>query len=192
MAAARDRAAGVARGARQPQHLLGRRGAVGVGEADEVRIRAPEGLGDDAALAEPRVLDEPHAPVLGAVVADDVCGAVAAGVEGHDEADVGIRAVRLYASSVRPIRSSSLWAGNTMSRRMKSSNAWSGSGKSRARDAGPRPPAGRLQKGERRRDRGDRRGRRSTQLTRPTPRPCARDESCDRSHRRDVSGQQAV
>ena len=75
----------------QAAQLLGRGGAVGVDEADEVGVgpgRGAEALAQGPALAELGELEEPDARVLGGVAADDVEGAVLAPVQGDPEADV--------------------------------------------------------------------------------------------------------
>src|SRR5215216_5729758 len=88
MMAARDRATGAARDVGQAQHLGRRRRAVGVHEAEHVGIRAAEGLGDHAALAELRIFVQAHAPVFVGVLTNDLGGAVRAAIEGNLKAHV--------------------------------------------------------------------------------------------------------
>ena len=108
----------VPRGVGQPQQLARRRRAVGVDEADELGVRARERLGDHAALAELGVLERPHALVLALMARgrSPACGRVQESSATRIRTPSSGQAAR-YARSVRSIRSSSLCAGITMSRR---------------------------------------------------------------------------
>src|SRR4051794_32473346 len=88
MVAAGDRAAGAAGDVCKPQHLRRRRGAIGVDEAEHVRVRTAERRGYHAALAELGVTVQTNAAVLVAMLADDLGGAVRAAVERDVEAHV--------------------------------------------------------------------------------------------------------
>jgi hypothetical protein len=77
-------------GRRQAQQLAGRSCAVGIDEADEVGIRAGEGLTDHAPLTELGQGQDADAIVLGHVISHDRLGSVRARVQGDDKSDPGI------------------------------------------------------------------------------------------------------
>ena len=125
----------------EPQQLGRRRRAVGVDEADEVGVGAPEGLGDHPALAELGVLEEAArgGRARRASARSRPCGRCRRRPRPGTARPSPGQPVR-YACRVRSIRCSSLCAGMTMSSRKKPPVARSVC-KLTGRRAGPVPAA---------------------------------------------------